>query len=48
VAHRATQLGLHFGEIELREVTAEIKRLADRGSLSPQELDGLLRNRLTA
>jgi homocitrate synthase len=48
VAHRATQLGLHFGEIELREVTDEIKRLADRGSLSPQQLDGLLRNRLTA
>ncbi len=48
VAHRATQLGLHFGEIELREVTAEIKRLADRGALAPDELDHLLRNRLTA
>lgn len=48
VAHRATQLGLRFGEVELREVTAEIKRLADNGSLSPQELDHLLRNRLTA
>jgi homocitrate synthase len=48
VAHRATQLGLRFGEIELQEVTAEIKRLADQGPLSQQELDGLLRERLTA
>jgi homocitrate synthase len=48
VAHRATQLGLRFGEVELREVTAEIKRLADQGPLSEQQLDGLLRDRLTA
>lgn len=48
VAHRASQLGLRFGEVELREVTAEIKRLADTGPLSPEELDHLLRNRLTA
>lgn len=48
VAHRASQLGLHFGEIELREVTAEIKRMADTGALSPAELDHLLRDRLTA
>ncbi|MBV9279408.1 MAG: homocitrate synthase [Chloroflexi bacterium] len=48
VAHRATQLGLHFGEIELRAVTAEIKRLADAGPLSQQALDSLLRDRLTA
>jgi homocitrate synthase len=48
VAHRASQLGLHFGEIELRDVTEEIKRLADRGPLSTEELDGLLRSRLTA
>jgi homocitrate synthase len=48
VAHRASQLGLRFGEVELREVTAEIKRLADNGPLSPHELDHLLRDRLTA
>ncbi|MGH2443258.1 MAG: homocitrate synthase [Chloroflexota bacterium] len=48
VAHRAAELGLHFGEIELREVTAEIKRLADAGPLSEPELDHLLRDRLTA
>jgi homocitrate synthase len=48
IAHRANQLGLHFGEVELREVTAEIKRLADEGNLSQTELDHLLRSRLTA
>jgi len=48
VAHRATQLGLRFGEVELRDVTAEIKRLADQGPLNEQQLDGLLRDRLTA
>jgi homocitrate synthase len=48
VAHRATQLGLHFGEVELRDVTSEIKRLADSGPLSREELDHLLRDRLTA
>lgn len=48
VAHRATQLGLRFGEVELREVTAEIKRLADTGIMSPSQLDHLLRDRLTA
>lgn len=48
VAHRASQLGLRFGEVELREVTAEIKRLADSGPLSKDELDRLLHDRLTA
>lgn len=48
VAHRAAQLGLHFGEIELHDVTAEIKRLADAGPLSERDLDRLLRDRLTA
>jgi homocitrate synthase len=48
VAHRASQLGLRFGELELREVTDEIKRLADGGQLSPEQLDLLLRDRLTA
>jgi homocitrate synthase len=48
VAHRANELGLHFGEIELRKITAEIKRLADHGPLPEGELDHLLRNWLTA
>jgi len=48
VAHRANQLGLRFGEVELHDVTAEIKRLADAGPLTPEQLDHLLRDRLTA
>ena len=48
VAHRAHQLGLRFGEVELHDVTAEIKRLADAGPLTPEQLDHLLRDRLTA
>jgi homocitrate synthase len=48
VAHRASTLGLHFGEVELRDLTAEIKRLSDRGSLPPHEVDDLLRRWVTA
>ena len=48
VAHRASQLGLSFGEIELREVTAEIKRLADSGPIPAHQLDHILRNWVTA
>jgi homocitrate synthase len=48
VAHRAQSLGLHFGEVELRDLTAEIKRLSDRGPLPPQELDEILRRWVTA
>lgn len=48
IAHRASALGLHFGEVELRELTAEIKRLADRKPLQQAELDDLLREWVTA
>lgn len=48
VAHRAAQLGLHFCEVELRKATAEIKRLADVGSLPPEHVDELLKNWVTA
>ena len=48
VAHRAQSLGLHFGEVELRDLTAEIKRLSDRGPLPPHELDEILRRWVTA
>jgi homocitrate synthase len=48
VAHRANTLGLHFGEVELRDLTAEIKRLSDRGSLPLDEVDELLRRWVTA
>ena len=48
VAHRASTLGLHFGEIELRDLTNEIKRLSDRGPLAQDQVDELLRRWVTA
>ncbi len=48
VAHRASALGLHFGEVELRDLTAEIKRLSDRGPMAMSEVDELLRRWVTA
>jgi len=48
VAHRASTLGLHFGELELRDLTAEIKRLSDEGPLPLAEVDELLRRWVTA
>jgi hypothetical protein len=34
--------------VELRDLTAEIKRLSDRGPLPPHELDEILRRWVTA
>jgi len=48
IGARVRELGLHFGEEELKAVTAEIKRLADEGPLSMEQLDNLLRNWITA
>ena len=48
VAYRASQLGLHYGETELRAITAEIKRRADERPLTSEELDALLRAWVTA
>jgi homocitrate synthase len=43
IAHRASALGLSLGDDELRLITAEVKRRADAGPLSPDELDEILR-----
>jgi homocitrate synthase len=48
IAHRATQLGLHYGEADLKAITAEIKRRADARPLTNEELDELLRAWVTA
>lgn len=48
IAHRATQLGLHFGAAELKAITAEIKRRADQGPLTDDELNALLHDWVTA
>ena len=48
VAYRAREMGLKFGEGELREITARIKDMADRGQLSAEEIDRVLREWVTA
>jgi homocitrate synthase len=48
VAYRAREIGLKFGEAELRAITARIKSMADRGSLSEAEIDEILRDSFTA
>jgi homocitrate synthase len=48
IAYRAREMGLTFGEQELRTLTGRIKELADRGELSEAELDGVLRDWVTA
>jgi len=48
VAYRAREIGLKFGEGELKAITARIKDMADRGQLSEEEIDGILRDSFTA
>jgi len=48
VAYRAREMGLKFGEGELRDITARIKDMADRGQLSAEEIDRVLREWVTA
>jgi len=43
IRKRAEELGLHFGEEELHRLTHHIKALADRGQLTLEELDRILR-----
>ena len=48
IQNRARELGLHFGDSQLREITDEIKRLADACPLSTRQLDELLRTWVVA
>src|SRR6266550_3239027 len=48
IASRATALGLTLSDHELRTVTNEVKRRADAGPLSNDELDDLLRGSVPA
>jgi homocitrate synthase len=43
IASRATALGLTLTDDKLRTLTSEVKRRADAGPLSNDELDDLLR-----
>jgi homocitrate synthase len=48
IAYRAREMGLTFGEQELRSLTRRIKELADKGELSEAEIDDVLREWVTA
>jgi homocitrate synthase len=48
IASRATALGLSLTDHELRTLTSEVKRRADAGPLSNDELDELLRGSVPA
>ncbi len=48
IAYRAREMGITFGESELRAITRQIKELADRGELSDAQIDDVLREWVTA
>jgi homocitrate synthase len=48
IAYRAREMGITFGESELKEITRRIKDLADKGELSEAQIDEVLRDWVTA
>jgi homocitrate synthase len=48
IGYRAREMGLTFGESELKALTRQIKELADRGELSEAQVDEVLREWVTA
>lgn len=48
IAYRAREMGITFGETELKAITKRIKELADRGELSEAQIDEVLREWVTA
>ncbi len=48
IAYRAREMGIKFGESELKAITRRIKEMADQGTLSEEELDRVLREWVTA
>jgi homocitrate synthase len=48
IAYRAREMGITFGESELKAITKRIKELADAGELSEAQLDAVLREWVTA
>jgi homocitrate synthase len=48
IGYRAREMGITFGEGELRDITRRIKDMADRGELSEEEIDQVLREWVTA
>ncbi|GEJ58188.1 homocitrate synthase [Anaeromyxobacter diazotrophicus] len=48
IGYRAREIGITFGEGELKAITQRIKELADQGSLSEEQIDEVLREWVTA
>ncbi len=48
IGYRAREMGITFGESELRAITQRIKDLADKGNLSEEQIDQVLREWVTA
>jgi homocitrate synthase len=48
IAYRAREMGITFGESELKDITKRIKELADSGELTEEQIDKVLRDWVTA
>ncbi len=48
IGYRAREIGITFGESELRAITHKIKEMADQGNLSEDQIDKVLREWVTA
>jgi homocitrate synthase len=48
IAYRAREIGITFGESELRAITKRIKEMADAGQLTEDQIDQVLREWVTA
>jgi homocitrate synthase len=48
IAYRAREMGITFGESELKAITRLIKEMADKGELSEAQIDAVLREWVTA
>ncbi len=48
IGYRAREIGITFGEAELRAITQRIKDMADQGNLSEEQIDAVLRDWVTA
>ncbi len=48
IAYRAREMGITFGESELKAITRRIKEMADAGELSEDQIDRVLREWVTA
>jgi homocitrate synthase len=48
IAYRAREMGITFGETELKAITRRIKEMADSGELTEEQIDKVLRDWVTA